>query len=221
MGKSNNSLLSSKIKDITGQKFGMLFVMKFYGLRSRRAYWLCQCNCGNQSVVEGKKLRSGHTKSCGCLKRLNGPTTHGHSANGRISSEYSSWVHMIRRCYDSNSDRYRWYGGKGIAVHERYHDFRNFFTDLGPKPSAKHSLDRVDNNKGYEPGNLRWATAKQQLRNSSRTIRLIFCGETKPLCDWADILGIKPGTIRCRIYQYGWSVERALSTPVCSRRATL
>lgn len=135
--------------------------------------------------------------------------------------EHRAWCGMMTRCYWSKpGDRnYALYKGAGIKVCDRWHDFINFLADMGPKPTPKHSLDRYPNAGGnYEPGNVRWATSKQQARNwKTRNRILYFNGESMPLSAWAERLGIKRELIKDRLLT-GWSTERALTTPVIRNR---
>lgn len=122
---------------------------------------------------------------------------------------------MLERCHLETNASYPHYGGRGITVCERWRgSFESFFEDMGPRPSAKHSLDRIDNNGNYEPDNCRWATATQQAHNQRRTVMLTYNGITRPLVEWADQFGLHSETLRRRVQKYRWSVERALTTPV-------
>ena len=120
---------------------------------------------------------------------------------------------MIRRCKYPSMQRYARYGGIGITVCDHWNVFENFLEDMGFAPSKQHSLGRIDNSKGYELGNVRWETLHEQSRNKSSTRMLIFDGKTMPLCDWARETGLSRTTITQRIDSYGWTVERALTTP--------
>jgi hypothetical protein len=119
---------------------------------------------------------------------------------------------MMRRCYDPSVYSYSSYGGRGITVCQRWNDILLFCEDIGHPPSKNHSLDRIDNDGNYEPGNCRWATTKAQHRNTSRNRILEFSGIKMPLCDWAERIGLTQGTLKLRLDR-GWSVERALTEP--------
>jgi len=155
----------SQFIDRTGQAFGRLTVVS-QALGVKPIAWMCQCNCGAPlKMITGQNLR--HTKSCGCLllERPSGPdhpsTTHGLSSHPL----YGTWGNMRSRCLCRTHPSYPDYGGRGITICERWNDFPLFLTDMGNRPTPRHTLDRIDNNQGYNPSNCRWATAQQQQRN--------------------------------------------------------
>jgi hypothetical protein len=180
--KSDGGLASSpapenfKFVDLTGRQFGRLTVLCHVGSSPYGGtLWKCQCSCGNRCVKRDGSLKRGKTKSCGCLRREltsernhRGPPAlaHGHAAGGKCSREYISWRAMIQRCINPKRHDWKNYGGRGIAVCERWlHSFENFLADMGPRPRGL-TLDRYPNNDGnYEPENCRWATASQQRAN--------------------------------------------------------
>jgi hypothetical protein len=195
--------------DIIGQRFGRLVVKGMASRDSRGKYlWLCDCDCGQRTIVSGDNLRSGHTKSCGCLRGEN----HGRAG----TSLYKLWSEMKRRCNNPNSEKYANYGGRGIRVCDKWADsFEAFRQDVGPRPSSRHSLDRIDNNGDYEPGNVRWATPIEQANNTRCNRRLTFRGETATMAEWGRRVDISPVTLHMRLKR-GWSVKRALTEPVRS-----
>ena len=161
--------------DLTGQIFSRLTVLYRVGnvYSGKHVQWACQCSCGNQTKVTTQKLRFGHTKSCGCLRidsSTQNATTHGQSS----TPEYYIWCGMLARCYDPNNKRYLRYGGRGIVVHPSWHQFENFFADMGHRPTPGHTLERIDNDGNYEPSNCRWVTQHEQLLKRRR-YREGFC----------------------------------------------
>lgn len=138
---------------------------------------------------------------------------HGHhTRSGGRSKEWSAWDHMKRRCGNPNDASYKWHGAKGITVCDRWlHSFENFLQDVGLAPSPKHSLDRFPNQKGnYEPGNVRWATAKEQANNMSSNRIIEAFGQKRTVSQWGEVLGLNKGTIHTRL-KLGWSDQDALS----------
>lgn len=215
-------------KDITGKVFGKLTVIcrtDRKDSQGTRLYWLCQCECGKESEVHRCKLVGGHTTSCGCVRdewRKHGFqklwTKHGMSGKSR-TKEFNSWIGLRSRCYDKKNAKYPRYGGRGIKVCERWIDsFINFYNDVGPSPSASHSIDRIDVNGDYCPENCRWATPAQQADNKTNTIKLTCGGVTRTVTEWAKVTGIPRMTIMARIRNYGWDVDKAILTPVRGRK---
>lgn len=163
------------LKDLTGHRFGRLAAAEL-----RRDHkgplWLCLCDCGATVTVRTDQLKSGHTRSCGCLRHStlqrrhpNGTNfKHGDATRSRRTSEYVSFSGMHQRCRDPNCKDFKNYGGRGIKVCARWRVYDNFIADMGRKPSAQHTLDRVDVNGDYEPSNCRWATLSEQNSNQRR-----------------------------------------------------
>jgi hypothetical protein len=159
--------------DHTTKRFGRLVVVQFsHQTLDKRSYWLCQCDCGGKTTVRSDALLRGQSTSCGCLQAEGTlRRTHGESGSWRKglkkSIEYSTWQTMIVRCEYPKAKGYERYGGRGIKVCERWRNsFENFLADMGRRPSSKHSIDRIDNDGNYEPGNCRWAT--DDIQNANR-----------------------------------------------------
>lgn len=203
--------------DITGKRFGRYVVLRFAGKnKHNQSTWLCRCDCGREKVVQGLALKSGRTKSCGCLsaeKRRAKLIKHGHTAHGVVTQEYSAWTNMRNRCNNPNDDRFADYGGRGITVCERWNDFDKFLADMGQKPSDDHQLDRKDNDRGYSPDNCRWATRKQQQRNMRSNRLVSYSGETRSVTEWAERLEINAITLWARLNR-GWTIDEAMNTAV-------
>lgn len=181
--------------------------------------WLCRCDCGVEKIIWMGNLISGHTKSCGCLciERIKSKnTTHGHSVGGKISSEYHSWKKMIERCNDEKANGYKIYGGRGVKVCDRWsgqNGFDNFIDDIGLKPTDNYySIDRIDSNGNYEPGNCKWSTRKEQNQNRCNSIKITVDGIDYNLTEFARIANINYSALYGRV-KAGWSVDRIVNTP--------
>lgn len=223
--------------DLTSKTFGRLTVIKYAGYardgRDRVSAWACRCACGNDIVAKGKLLRDGRVRSCGCLLREARQRTvkialqafvarscqRARNASGRVLEPpgYRSWWHMVQRCTRPKHKDYPYYGGRGITVCERWRTFANFVADMGARPSGM-SIDRIDNSKGYEPGNCRWATRSMQMRNMRGNRLVTVAGRTQPLIAWSEETGVRAETIGNRLAR-GWSPERAVSEPTRRRDA--
>lgn len=187
-----------------GDRFGRLTFISCVD-RGRHHKWLCKCDCGKTKVAFKDNIVRGLTKSCGCL-HTDAMTTHGRSRSG----EYSCWESMISRCTNPRTASFKWYGAKGITVCDEWRSFENFIRDMGDRPSAKHSIDRINNSVGYSKDNCRWATAVQQARNTSRCRRLVVGNVSQTIPEWAAVQGIPVETIRARL-RNGWSVRDAIT----------
>lgn len=214
------------IRDLSGEIYGQLTVLRFAGQNKQHvSLWVCRCSCGKEKVISSMGLRSGKTTSCGCHKAAvlaagrsalhKAQTTHGASK----TREHHIWQNILYRCNKPTASGYERYGGRGIKVCRRWqgkNGFINFLADMGKAPTREHTVDRIDNNGDYSARNCRWATRREQARNRRGNIVLEFRGERKLLCEWCDIKGL-PLYVLSRRLRNGWSVERALVTPIRKR----
>lgn len=136
---------------------------------------------------------------------------HGNARRGQETPEFNTWCQMLGRCSKEHHPQWHNYGGRGIVVCERWKQFACFLEDMGPRPSRKHSLDRIDNTRGYEPGNCRWATMAEQQRNRRNNNKITWRGETLCLTDWARRLGLSRTGLFNRLYRTGLTVEEAFT----------
>lgn len=207
-----------QFRDITGQTFGRLTVLYYVGRRPgvRGSFWLCRCLCGRHSVALTAALRRGNTKSCGCLSAETArarASVRNRRHGMRSSPEYAAWRAMLERCHNPAAQAYYNYGARGIGVCDRWRSsFTAFYADVGPRPSAEHSLDRIDNEGGYAPGNCRWATSQQQATNKRNNVHVEHDGRRLTVPEWSRLVGLRADCIRDRL-QRGWAVADALSRP--------
>lgn len=202
--------------ELTGRVFGLLSVIsQAQRLTAKVPLWNCICACGSETVVAGKHLRSGAIKSCGCLLKQRAAAlnkTHGLTK----SAEYKIWCGIKRRCYNVNEKCYPRYGGRGIKMSEDWRNsFAAFIADIGNRPSPLHSIDRINNNGNYEHGNCHWVSNEMQAKNRRSNVHLSCLGKSMTLSEWARLYKINPTTISTRL-KLGWSVEKAITSPVRS-----
>lgn len=199
------------IQDLTGKEFGELTVTHRLESRKGHSWWRVRCACGSEKDISRSHLLV--AKSCGCMALENNRKAHTRHGMKRTPT-WKSWRSMKQRCLLPTAPNYAMYGGRGISVCLRWRDsFEAFLGDMGERPSPGHSIDRIDGNRGYEPGNCRWATAKAQARNTRTNRLLAHGGRTLPLAAWAEELGVGWTALDNRL-RSGWSVERTLTTPV-------
>lgn len=193
----------SKFKDLTGQKFGRLTVIKRAdNNKNGSTRWLCKCDCGNEKIVEGGHLRSNKIKSCGCLLTdvlIKRNYTHG-MTNTRL---FHIWQGIKIRCYNKNFEHYKHYGERGITICEEWKDnFMSFYDWAMSNGYKEHlTIDRIDVNGNYEPSNCRWVKQAEQSRNRRDTVYITYNGETHTFYEWSKITGINQNTLCTRYYR--------------------
>lgn len=205
-----------------GTRYGRLVIQSFLGRDNSGDPCVgSMCDCGKLHVGRLPHLRSGKIASCGCLHSEMSAARrfkHGHT-KGKRSPEYNAWEHMIERCYDPKWREYFNYGGRGITVCERWkNSFVNFLADMGLRPSANHSIDRIENAGNYEIGNCRWATRLEQNNNKRSNRNLTLGDKTQTLAQWARELGITGCSLSERIQNWP-SLSLALTAPKGYRHA--
>lgn len=203
-----------KAIDIIGKNFGRLTVISFSHSNGYRKYYLCKCECGKEKIIYKGNLLAGRTLSCGCLQKEQAKKYN--TLPGDRSRLHQILAHMILRCEDKTNNRYHRYGARGITVCKEWKKdpeaFCKWALSHGYSPGL--TIDRIDNNKGYSPDNCRWSTPYEQSRNMSKNVYITYNGKTQTLKDWSKELGIKNTTLHNRIHYYGWSIEKAFTTPV-------
>ena len=209
------------MKDISGQKFGLLTAIRFIEMdRHNHSVWLFQCECGARVRKVAGHALNGHTRSCGCRTfklRSDSLRKHGHTTyrHGR-SSTYGSWVAAKTRCTNSNAPQYEGYGSRGISMCKRWSDsFAAFLEDMGEKPDG-YTIERIDVNGDYEPSNCKWIPAKDQAKNKRNSVFVVFRGKRMAACDAAELLGIS--TNKCYRWIKNGNVIAALQRHIAGMR---
>jgi hypothetical protein len=196
-----------------GERYGRLTILEQVANDpSGGRQWRCRCDCGAIRIVRTGNLRNGHTQSCGCASAEHSAARHlkhGHARHWRVSVEFTAWAAMLDRCRNTNAPAFKDYGGRGIQVDPAWQEsFAAFLAHIGPRPSTKHSLDRIDNNGNYEPGNVRWALKRTQNRNQRSNRQITYNGRTQSLAAWTDELGLRYRAVYQRLHR-GATVEHA------------
>jgi hypothetical protein len=206
-----------QFQDLTGKVFSRLTVLERAPNKGVRTYWLCKCECGRKKSIQAYSLSNGHTRSCGCIQSefiSIRNTTHGLCK----TPEYNTWRKIKERCLNKDTPSFHNYGGRGISLFPEWvNSYEKFLSYIGNRPSKKHSIDRINNNGNYEPGNVRWATNWQQANNKRVNHIIEFNGITQTMAEWADQTGITYNSIRTRINK-GWSIEDTLTISTGSMR---
>lgn len=207
-----------------GKSFSRLTVLELAGRnKHKNIIWRCLCSCGNETYVTTADLRSGNTKSCGCLQKekatrhlLSISATHGLSrdANGKKTRLFRIWTGIKTRCFNDHDKAFKNYGGRGIKFCTEwlnFEAFHNWATESGYSDTL--SIERKDTNGNYEPDNCTWVNAKAQANNRRGNRLIAYKGETRTMAQWADRFGLSTATLFCRLKR-GWSVEKALTDPI-------
>lgn len=207
------------IKSLIGRKFGKLEVVKMTEKRKRGCVvYECLCECGNKKEASSDQLMTGHTKSCGCLKR----ESPNHLIHGKTNTRiHKIWVQMKQRCENPKNTAYKWYGKRGVKVCESWHKFENFYDDvirLGYRDQL--TMDRIDNNGDYGPNNIRFVNREAQANNRRNNIYLEYKNKRISVKDLAELLGLPYTTIIQRVY-FGWSIDRIVNTPLRANKRRL
>ena len=199
----------------TGEKFNRLTVIAFHHIKTYiklngnndyRDYYLCKCDCGTLTIVDKNSLKTGNTKSCGCLDNQI-KTKHGLFGT-RI---YNIWSRMKQRCNNKKNQQYKNYGGRGIKYCQEWNNFEKFYEWSKNNGYAENlTIDRIDVNGNYEPTNCRFITIKEQNRNKRNNVKIYYNGQEKCISEWAELFGIKKGLLYGRLKR-GWTIERALN----------
>lgn len=179
--------------------------------RNRRGIF--KCRCGNEWEAYLSAINNKSIKSCGCLQKE--ITSKRSKSHGMSKHEvYKIWIDIKKRCYNENSKRYHDYGARGIFMDDEFkNNFNSFYEHVGERPSKYHTIDRIDNSKGYIFNNIKWSTIKEQNNNQRSNVVLTFNGENKTAAQWGDIYGIKGSAIRKRLAR-GWSIDKSITTPI-------
>lgn len=191
--------MAKTVQEMVGKKYGRLTTIRFDRKdKNGNCYLFCLCDCGTYHTARTYCLKIGRTKSCGCWGRERA-ITHGDTD----SVEFLTWEGIRGRCQCKTHNQYHNYGGRGIDLSDDWLKYENFLRDMGRKPSPEHSIDRINNNKGYSKENCRWATQKEQCRNKRNNTMIEFEGRKQCLIEWAEETGISSQTLGKRIFYLG------------------
>lgn len=207
-----------QLRDLIGMRYGRLQVIERAENHGKRVMWRCLCECGKEVTTRGENLTTGRTQSCGCYNRERSSlrhTTHG----GTKTRMHREWAKIKQRCSNPNNDRWADYGGRGIEVCPEWRYSFEAFRDWALANGYRDDLtiDRIDVNGNYEPGNCRWITNKEQQHNRRNNHYITYNGETHTITEWARIYGLSENGLVHRISR-GWEIERALMTPMQNRK---
>lgn len=208
------------IKDLSGKRFGNLQVLSLAPKSGRGTRWLCQCDCGNKTIVARNNLVYGNTKSCGCLVgKANSRKKYGEKSIQKEDSQtkrlYQIWQGMKARCYNKNNKDYKYYGKLGVSICSEWKDnFEEFYYwSMANGYKENLTIDRINNDKGYSPDNCRWVEQSEQKGNRRNVKMYEYNGESASLAEWARKMGISYKTLYARIHRNGYSIKKALEMP--------
>ena len=213
--------MDKRVLNMAGERYNRLLVISFSHTKQGRAHWNVRCLCGGMHIVPRHHLRSGHTGSCGqCgLSGQRGPKPTLPKGVSLVkyrdlikTRAYRTWSHMKNRCQKVKGPNYENYAKRGITVCDEWKIFANFYRDMGDPPKGM-TLDRKDNNKGYNKANCRWATHREQANNVRSNVRLTYEEQTMTVAQWSRLTGIAYGVIITRHHK-GWTPDKIFNTPV-------
>jgi len=203
-----------KYNDLTGQKFGRLTVIKDVGRnKSHKVLWLCKCECGNTKIINGNSLKNGSTISCGCYQKERAKetqTTHGMEGT-RI---YRIWKNIKVRCLYPKAINYKWYGGRGIKICDKWLKFEGFYEDMYLTYKEGLSIDRINSDGNYCKENCKWSTKIEQANNQSNNFIITYNGYTDTLMNMCKKYKLEYKLVETRLNKLHWSIEKAFTTPV-------
>lgn len=209
-------ILHPLAKNLTGQTFNFWTAIEPVRVNKHGSViWLCHCRCGFTKEIDGQSLRRGTSQSCGCKARGEN-FTRGEVVDGTPSREFLAYHGAKGRCTNPNNNKYLDYGGRGIEF--RFASFDQFIAEVGRKPSKEHTLDRMNVDGHYEPGNVRWATPFEQSNNKRNNVPITALGKTQPLSQWAKESDLRIATVTSRIYLYNWCHDCAVTLPVSGKK---
>lgn len=192
----------------SGEVVGKITAVRPVGKKGHNVVFECLCQCGRSFTALASNIISGNTKSCGCHRRaVSSAKARKHGLSD--AALYGLWSNMMRRCYDEKNEAFKNYGARGILVCERWHNFANFYADMGERPKGK-SLERKNNSEGYSPENCAWVTRQEQARNTRANVRIVINGESRLLVEWAELSNLPIGVIWARKNRLNWKDEELL-----------
>jgi hypothetical protein len=215
--QSQRKIGRKKGKIEIGEKYGRLTATKLS--TSGRSIFQCECGSSEKSIRSAHVL-AGKILSCGCLLKevtSKNMTKHGLSK----TKEFRAWSHMKNRCLNQLDPVYKYYGARGISYCEKWNDFLSFYKDMGPSPSPKHSIDRIDTNGNYEPKNCKWSSPREQANNKRQNKILTHNGRSQTLSMWCSELNLPYHTVKARLNKHGWDVSRSLTTPIRPKKKSV